>query len=126
MPCKIHCIDAEMCKVVESKMSNIDEQNIDPNIFDGAFDLTVNYLSTKFYPNFLTSDIFVDYVRVSNNLYQFVLRTFLTGGGGVSIFTTFKMSNIFHCQKMFFFKSRNKCEFILWIVYIDHPFGSHF
>ena len=66
MTCRIDCIDAETCKVVESKMSNLDEQNIDPNIFDGAFDITVNHLSTKFYPNFLTSDIFVDYVRVSN------------------------------------------------------------
>ena len=80
----IECIDAETCKVVESKMSNLDEQNIDPNIFDGAFDLTVNHLSTKFYPNFLTSDIFVDYVRVSNTFCQslFFFLFFLGGGGG--------------------------------------------
>ena len=57
---KIDLIDAETKTLIESKLKSLDK-----NIFDGAVNLVENHLATKFYPNFLTSDIFVEYVRVS-------------------------------------------------------------
>ncbi len=65
MSFRIDCLDVETKNFIESKLKNLDSQNIDQNIFDGAVNLVMNHLSTKFYPNFLTSDIFVNYVRVS-------------------------------------------------------------
>lgn len=36
----------------------------DINMFDGAQEQVVEYMSKSFYPNFLKSDIFVEFVQV--------------------------------------------------------------
>jgi len=58
---RIDCIDTETKASIESKLKSLDK-----NIFDGAVNLVETHLATKFYPNFLTSDLFVEYVRVSS------------------------------------------------------------
>ena len=57
---QIDCIDEETKNSIKMKL-----QNLDKNIFDGAVNLVEHHLATKFYPNFLTSDTFIDHVRVS-------------------------------------------------------------
>lgn len=58
---RIPCIDPETRNSIDIKLSN--QTGLDQNIFDGAVESVLAHLSNKFYPNFLTSEIFVSYVR---------------------------------------------------------------
>jgi len=52
-------IDEASRTLIEGKLSEPDR-----NIFDGAYEAVFNHISTQYYPNFLKSDIFVNFVRV--------------------------------------------------------------
>ena len=49
---------------LESKVSS--KANLDPNIFDGMYQTVVEHLESKCYPNFLTSDIYIEHVQSYN------------------------------------------------------------
>jgi len=53
-------IDDASRTLIEGKLSEPDR-----NIFDGAYEAVFNHISSQYYPNFLKSDIFVNFVRVS-------------------------------------------------------------
>jgi hypothetical protein len=59
LDCKIGVIDDASRASIEGKLSEPDR-----NIFDGAYETVYNHISTQYYPNFLKSEIFINFVRV--------------------------------------------------------------
>ena len=79
---RIECIDEATKNSIESKLASPDV-----NIFDGAVNLVEHHLATKFYPNFLTSDLFVDHIRVSFlNIKKSFMDSFMDNGVRVAEF----------------------------------------
>ncbi len=59
LDCKIAVIDEASRVFIETKLSEPDR-----NILDGAYETVYSHIATQYYPNFLKSEIFVNFVRV--------------------------------------------------------------
>ena len=61
MKSRIECFSQDQRKCLEDKVSS--KSSVDTNIFDGLYQTVVEHLESKCYPNFLTSDIYIEHVQ---------------------------------------------------------------
>ena len=62
---RIECLSAEQRKSLDEKVSK--KIGLDKNIFDGIFNSVIEHLESKCYPNFLTSEVYIEHVQSYNN-----------------------------------------------------------
>ena len=58
---KIECFTHEQRRSLEEKINN--KSGLDQNIFDGLYQTVIEHLESKCYPNFLTSEVYVEHVQ---------------------------------------------------------------
>lgn len=65
---RIDCLFPEQRKVVDDKVTT--RKGLDANVFDGARQTVEEHLESKCYPNFLTSDVYIEYVQAVQQLQE--------------------------------------------------------
>ena len=58
---KIDCFSTEQRKTLEEKITS--KSGLDQNTFDGLYQTVLEHLESKCYPNFLTSEVYIEYVQ---------------------------------------------------------------
>ena len=58
---KIDCFTAEQRRNLDDKIAS--KLGLDQNIFDGLYQTVIEHLESKCYPNFLTSEVYIEHVQ---------------------------------------------------------------
>ena len=58
---KIDCFTTEQRRNLDDKIAS--KLGLDQNIFDGLYQTVIEHLESKCYPNFLTSEVYIEHVQ---------------------------------------------------------------
>ena len=62
---RLECLSTEQRKFLEEKIAS--KEGLDINVFDGLYQTVMEHLESKCYPNFLTSEIYIEHVQRFQN-----------------------------------------------------------
>ena len=58
---RLECLSADQRRCLDDKLTS--KVGLDNNVFDGLYQTVLEHLESKCYPNFLTSEIYIEHVQ---------------------------------------------------------------